>query len=187
MNSLDLAAAVLLSMVISMRSFREKLNGQACGSGVPQTAPKGPKTFLVRNRFSTIRDLNRIQVRMKQPINEDQPGEPLITLNGRFKPQRIQSSWAKTKRQRRSSGPRSPVRQPMLDKPTAPMFAIESPGVIYAGYRSTVEKALKGQLDPLRKLPPFLRESKAWFRVRSTSQAACHHATKAGVSAGGDS
>ena len=95
---LVLAAAVfIIDGDIDVAHFAKAKPVKRAVQAYLKTAPKGLKTFLKETGFRPLRDLNRIQIRMKQPINEDQPGEPLITLKGRFKPQRIHSSWAKNK------------------------------------------------------------------------------------------
>ena len=172
MNSLMLAAAVfIIDGDVDFAHFAKAKPVKRAVLAYLNDAPKGLKTFLSETGFRPLRDLNRIQVRMKQPINEDQPGEPLVTLNGRFKPQRIQSSWAKNKKTTSIKRVKLAGKTAYVGQTNAPMFAIDSPRRIYAGYQPLVKKALQGQLDPLRKLPPFLRESKAWFRFRTTSQA----------------
>jgi len=172
MNSLVLAAAVfIVDGEINIDHFAKTKPVQQALKAYLKDAPKGLKTFLNETGFRPLRDLKQIQLRMKQPINEDQPGEPLVTLKGRFKPSRIHSSWAKNKNTTPIRRTKIAGKVAYVSQSNAPMFAIDSPRVIYAGYQPLVEKALKGQLDPLRKLPPFLRNSKAWFRFRTTSQA----------------
>ena len=172
MNSLVLAAAVfIIDGDIDFAHFAQAKPVKRAVQAYLKSAPKGLKTFLAETGFRPLRDLKQVQIRMKQPINEDQPGEPLITLKGRFKPQRIHSSWAKNKNTTSIKRVTIAGKAAYVGQTNAPMFAVDSPRLIYAGYQPLVEKALKGQLDPLRKLPPFLRQSKAWLRFRTTSQA----------------
>jgi len=172
MNSLVLAAAVfIVDGELDVAHFAKSKPVKRAIQSYLKDAPKGLRTFLKETGFRPLRDLTQIQLRMKQPINEDQPGEPLVTLNGRFKPTRIHSSWAKNKKTTSIRRVKIGGKSAYVGQTNAPMFAIDSPRRIYAGYQPLVEKALKGQLEPLRKLPPFLRGSKAWFRFRTTSQA----------------
>ena len=77
MNSLALAAAVfIIDGDIDVAHFAKAKPVKRAVQAYLKTAPKGLKTFLAETGFRPLRDLNRIQIRMKQPINEDQPGEP---------------------------------------------------------------------------------------------------------------
>lgn len=172
MNSLMLATAVfIVDGEIKADQFRAQRAVKKAVVQFLETAPKELKNFLSETGFRPLKDLDQVRFRMTQPVNLDVPPEPLVTLKGRFKPKRIHSSWAKNKDSTAIKRTKIAGKTAYVGGANSPMFAIESPGVIHAGYRSTVEKALKGQLDPLRKLPPFLRGAKAWLRVRSTSQA----------------
>ena len=172
MNSVMLAAAVfIIDGEIKIADFTKSKSVKNTVTQYLNAAPPQLKAFLQETGFQPMRDLDHISFRMTQPINPDKPGEPLVTLKGRFKPKRIHSSWAKNK-------DKTAIKQLKIAGKTAyagnvntPMFAVESNRVIQAGYRPMVEKALKGTLAPLRALPPFLRDSKAWLRFRSTSQA----------------
>ena len=172
MNSLVLAAAVfIIDGEVNVTDFKKSKSVQRAAAQFLQDAPPQFKSFIEEIGFRPMRDLDHVKFRMTQPINPDKPGEPLVTLKGRFKPKRIHSSWAKNKDKTAIKQIKIAGKTAYAGNPNTPMFAMESARVIQAGYRPMVEQALKGTLPALRALPPFLRDAKAWLRFRSTSQA----------------
>jgi hypothetical protein len=100
MNSLVLAAAVfIIDGEVNVTDFKKSKSVQRAAAQFLQDAPPQFKGFIEEIGFRPMRDLDHIKFRMTQPINPDKPGEPLVTLKGRFKPKRIHSSWAKKPRQ----------------------------------------------------------------------------------------
>ena len=137
--------------------------------GPPQLEP-----FLKEIGFNPLRDLDRLSFRMTQPVDKNEPGDPLIVMDGRFHPKRIHSSWAKNKNKTRIVARKIAGKTSYEGRPNSPIFAVDSKNRIVAGHKSMVTKALNGKLEKLRKIPPFLRDAKLWFRFRSTAEARRH-------------
>ncbi len=151
---------------LTQQKIVKKALRQLLKEGPPQLQP-----FLQEIGFNPLRDLDRVTVRMTQSVDKNEPGDPLFVLDGRFAPKRIHSSWAKNKNNTRIQAKKIAGKTSYEGRPNAPMFAIDSKKRVYVGHKSMVTKAIKGQLPQLRRVPPFLRDAKVWFRFRTTAEA----------------
>ena len=97
-------------------------------------APAELQKLLKEIGFKPLRDLDRVEISMRQEIENPQTA-PMFVVHGNFSPTRIHSSWAKAKKEKNT-----PVKATKLHGKTAyegpedtPLFVIDSKKKVIIG------------------------------------------------------
>ena len=168
------AALFIIDGDVDMRAFNKNKATRAAVAQLLAESPEQFRMFLEELGFDPLRDLKRVEFRLSVPAGKPGPKDKddmFVTVHGKFHPKRIHSSWAKAKKH-------TPIKQIKLEGRTAyeggagePMFVVESAKKVLFGMKPALRQALRGELPKMRKVPPFLRQSKAWLRFRTTPEA----------------
>jgi hypothetical protein len=168
------AALFIIDGDVDTRFLNKNKAMRAAVAQLLEQSPQQFRLFLEELGFDPVRDLKRVEFRLSIPAGEPGPKDKddlFVIVHGNFHPKRIHSSWAKAKKH-------TPIKQIKLEGKTAydggpkqPMFVIESNKKVLFGMKDVLRQALRGELPKMRKVPPFLRQSKAWVRFRSTPEA----------------
>ena len=93
------ALALVVDGSIDVKSFRKNATFRSEARNFMADVPAELQKFLKEIGFKPLRDLDRVEISMRQEIENPQTA-PMFVVHGNFSPTRIHSSWAKAKKEK---------------------------------------------------------------------------------------